>query len=194
MKDIWKDPSVYDGMTDGPPYLPRPGTGIAKLAAEASDPSVHLALLVAWHQALASIHQAHHWQTRGPEYYGDHLLFMRLYEEIGPLTDSLAERAVGLGGPSKVAVSVQLSMLNQLIETLYSNVPEDVSADQMPALSLKAEEQLLEFMRMSYDMLDKAGTLTMGVDDLLQAVASKHEEFVYLLKQRSKTANDPWKL
>lgn len=195
MKDIWKDPSVYDGMTDGPPYLPLPGSGIAKLAADASNPADHLALLVVWHKALAFIHQAHHWQTRGSNYYGDHLLFMRIYEGIVPLVDQLAERAVGLGGPEKVAVGTQLSLLNQLIEHLYLDVSADVSPDMMPGLSLKAEEQLLEFMRASYDMLDKAGTLTMGVDDLLQAIASKHEEFVYLLKQRvGGEQNDPWKL
>jgi hypothetical protein len=179
MKDIWKDPSVYDGMTDGPPYLPKPGSGIAKLAASATDQSSHLALLVAWHRALFAIHQTHHWQTRGTSYYADH---------------QLAERAIGTGDVTAVALRMQLGLLNQVLDVLYKDVPADVPPEQMPAISLSAEETLLQFLRVSYDVLEKAGTLTMGVDDLLQAIASKHEEFVYLLKQRNKVANDPWKL
>jgi hypothetical protein len=36
-------------------------------------------------------------------------------------------------------------------------------------------------------MLEQKGQLSNGTDNLLQGVADKHEEFVYLLKQRCLT-------
>ena len=37
--------------------------------------------------ALLLLHQSAHWQVRGPTYYGDHLLFQRIYEGIAKEID-----------------------------------------------------------------------------------------------------------
>lgn len=192
MKDIWKDPSLYDGMTDGPPYLPKPGAGLSKLASGTSEVGKILAALVAWHRAAFFVHQTHHWQTRGPSYYGDHQLFMRIYEEIDPLIDQLAERAIGVSGdPSVVSLGVQMTLMGLAFNTGFSDAG---SPEEMPGISLYFERRLLEALERAYATLEQQDALSMGVDDLLQAIASKHEEFVYLLQQRSRTADDPWKL
>jgi DNA-binding ferritin-like protein len=31
-------------------------------------------------RALSMLHHTHHWQTQGPHFMGDHLLYQRLYE------------------------------------------------------------------------------------------------------------------
>lgn len=39
-----------------------------------------------------------HWNVKGPNFYGLHLLFDQLYIQLGTTVDELAERAVALGG------------------------------------------------------------------------------------------------
>jgi starvation-inducible DNA-binding protein len=39
-----------------------------------------------------------HWNVKGPNFYGLHLLFDQLYIQLGTTVDDLAERAVALGG------------------------------------------------------------------------------------------------
>jgi len=47
---------------------------------------------------LASQTKQAHWNVRGPEFYQLHKLFDDLYEPLGDQVDSIAERAVTLGG------------------------------------------------------------------------------------------------
>jgi len=46
--------------------------------------------------------QSLHWQASGASYYGDHLLYQRIYEGISKEIDSVGERLVGLYGPAPV--------------------------------------------------------------------------------------------
>lgn len=153
-----------------------------------NHPGAPLAALLAHLRAVYQIHQAHHWQTRGQAYYGDHLLFQRLYETVVPEIDSVAERAVGTGGVELVDAAVQAQQTGMVVAALTA--PESagpyvrVGSRQTPSgyvdTSLAAEASLLAALD---DVLTRT-KLSQGTQNLLQGIADTHEGNVYLLQQR----------
>lgn len=142
-----------------------------------------LATLLTTLRAVYQFHQAHHWQSQGQSYYGDHLLFQRLYEGILPEIDAVAERVVGFGGPVLVDAVQQSVMTTEALKrfdslekvALRSMRPEDARV----AASLEAEYALLDAID---NILSKKAS--QGVQNLLQGIADKHEGHTYLLQRR----------
>lgn len=123
-------------------------------------------------------HQKVHWSVKGNNYYGDHLLFQRLYEEVEAEIDPLAEKILGLEGPTfEILTPEDMLKLHlkfkgfELIEDPYER-------------SLMANTLFLKGLQRVFDALEQSGQLTMGLEDMLTAMASKHEEHSYLLQQR----------
>jgi DNA-binding ferritin-like protein len=133
-------------------------------------------------RAASFLHQTHHWQTRGPSYFADHLMFDRLYTESQGFIDQVGERAVGSGDASFVDVVSQARRMSALIEVITRS--EDSGADQLVQTSLKMESLVIAVVDEAIDLLRDADSLTAGTDNLLQGVADLHETFVYLLQQR----------
>lgn len=195
---IWVDPSRFDPVRHGPPFLPTGATmrlasqknaniqdALQSMAAEnAAGPLGYLSAMLAYLRAASLIHQAHHWQTQGQSFYGDHLLFMRIYEESAKGIDSLAERAIGLGGTQLVDPIMQAKHVALCVDKCYG-VRTDSDPEGMITISLRMENYLLEALKVVLAVLGQEGLLTDGTENLLQDLADKHEEFVYLLKQRS---------
>jgi DNA-binding ferritin-like protein len=220
---VWHDPTTYDHLRMGPPYLPdastlkavgRPKQGSngipdsdslaevkALIAKEAADEEVasvlahflldygqqsfgELAALLACMRAVNLVHQTHHWQTRGPQFYGDHLMFERLYNETLEMIDTLAERTVGSGTPSLVNPVIQSTHVLLIIKSLYNGAPMEATPDQCALLSLKGVLRSLVLLQLVYGVLEKKQMLSHGTDNMLQGIADKQEDFVYLLKQR----------
>jgi DNA-binding ferritin-like protein len=134
-------------------------------------------------RALGFMHQTHHWLSKGSSFYGDHQLFDRLYTDTLPMIDSLAERCVGFGGEVLIGAVRQAETMTTILGALAS--PEGSSPDGMVLSSLKGVEAFLEYYATCYAALESRGQLSSGTDNLLQGIADKSEEFVYLLKQRS---------
>ena len=154
-------------------------------AAYGNEPMCELAVLLSMLRSTSFIHQAHHWQTRGPQYYGDHLLYERLYTELAESIDGLAERAVGAGDyplVNPVVSSKQMSDMIRLVCNGSGQTPE-----QYVVQSLKSVAATLGLLRLVYDALGKKKMLTHGIENLLQGVADKLEGQVYLLKQRARS-------
>ena len=144
-----------------------------------------LAALVAYLRALATVHQTHHWQTRGGDYYGDHLMFERLYGAASDEIDGVAEKAVGTGQHLLMQPVIQTEHLSMVLKSLYQGAPVDPDPCSYVALSLRAEMFFMVFLQLVYARLKGNGTLSLGVDNMLQGIADKHEESLYLLQQRS---------
>jgi DNA-binding ferritin-like protein len=141
-------------------------------------------------RGAAWLHQTHHWQTAGTSFYADHLLFDRLYNDSLPFVDRLAERLVGTYGPQFVAASEQAQILsNTLKEPPSSSGIAGGTAEGMVAASLAMELKLLSYLDSVYADMQAQNALSQGTDNLLQEIADKHEEFTYLLKQRSRTGS-----
>ena len=233
---VWHDPTTYDHLKMGPPYLPGPESrkalgrqkeasaipdsdSLAEVRAlvskEAANEDVanvlghflldygqesmaELAALLTYLRALAFVHQTHHWQTRGPTFFADHQLFDRLYNDTLPMIDKIAERCVGAGSPSLVNPVIQSTHQLLIIKDLYNAAPMQAETEQCVLISFKGVLRFLVLLRIAYGLLEKKGMLSHGIDNLVQDIADKSEEFVYLLKQRAggrtakRTASD-WK-
>lgn len=208
---MWHDPLAYDHMKMGPPYLPdlkvrmasdaraqiralveQEAPPLAQIVSHLIGdyqgiPMAELGALLSCLRAGSLVHQTHHWQTRGDTSYGDHLLYERLYNDSQAFIDQIAERAVGAGNHLLVHPVIQASQVAALVKHFCGDILSDPTPDQYAAISLITEIRLLSALNIVYAALEQKGALTKGTDNLLQGVADKHEEFIYLLKQRCMT-------
>lgn len=142
-----------------------------------------LSVLLVHLKFLAMTHQYHHWIAKGDTSYSDHLLFQRLYESTVEEVDSVAEKAVGLGSSANVDLMLQTSQCFKLVQGygMTSTMPQTSELAKRSYLAemnfLKATAHLVEHMK-------ECGTLTRGLDNLVAGIEDKHENLIYLLKQR----------
>jgi len=195
---IWENPLDYDAVRNGPPYLPESGVRSASVDGQnlfaslcpayegTSLPELGAVLVVL--RAAAMMHQTHHWQTRGQSFYGDHLLFERLYNESLGFIDQVAERAVGASSRMLVCPRIQATQIAAVVQHWSLGQEPDPSA--MIGISLNAETYVLECLKIALSQLDSNGRLSAGTSNLLEGIADKHEEFIYLLQQRLGGSDD----
>ena|ERR1039458_5691022 len=136
------------------------------------------ALYIATLKAMALIHQHSHWTTRGAPFYGDHLLFERLYNSALKDLDLAAEKFIGLFGDQILDYDLQTKLLSEVLSK-YSDL--EGSPVEM---SLTIEKEFLKFSKDAYNCFEDEGRLTLGLDDMVMAIASTREESVYLLQQK----------
>ena len=146
-------------------------------------PYCQLSVLLVHLRYLALVHQTHHWVTKGNPFYGDHLLFQRLYECVVGEIDSVAEKAIGLGCVDNVDINRQVLQLNKLVQSygMTSTLP---NSSDLARRSYLAEMNFLKVTSHLVEHMNECGILTRGLDNLLAGIEDKHEGHVYLLKQR----------
>lgn len=142
-----------------------------------------LSVLLVHLKFLAAVHQNHHWTTKGEPYYGDHLLFERLYNCITGEIDSVAEKAIGLGSSVNVDLVLQHNQLCKLIQG-YGMTTTVVQPAELAKRSYLAEMNFLKVTGHLVDCMKECGLLTRGLDNLIAGIEDKHEGHIYLLKQR----------
>ena len=121
-------------------------------------------------------YQNSHWMTKGTNFYGNHLLFQRLYESVESEVDTFGERIVGHVGPDALNLCMQVSTMHELCEAWCKE-------SNLAQRGLDSEMFLQKLLKEKYDELKESGELTLGLDDLIMATASNHESNIYLLKQ-----------
>jgi len=131
-------------------------------------------------RALEILHQTHHWQAEGSNFYSDHLLFGRLYEAAHEDIDSLGEKIVGLGNSKLVGFSIHAVTISSWLV----NIKSFGTSDAAPRRSLEAEQMLVSLVETVMERLKQKNLLTRGLENLLGGIADKHEGLIYLLKQR----------
>ena len=134
------------------------------------------AALVAALRAASIIHQNNHWLCKGPTFYGDHLLYERLYDSVSEDIDKVAEKFIGTLGGDCCDYNLQTKLLNSLL----GKYADKECVEQ----SLAVEQDICDFIKKVYASLESNKKLTAGIDDTLSAVCSNRETSVYLLKQR----------
>lgn len=172
--------SLQDSMR-----ISRPTLALAEQLLGSSDEPFHeLAVALGFLRHLYLLHQTNHWSASGDPFYGDHLLYQRLYESVLEEIDSVAEKAVGLGSSHLVNLADQLKLVSAINQTLQRHfvIPRP---DELADSSTCAEATFLEVMKMVYASLEGCGCLTKGLDNMLAGILDKHEGNLYLLKQRS---------
>jgi DNA-binding ferritin-like protein len=135
------------------------------------------ALYIATLKAMALIHQHNHWTIKGISFYGDHLLFERLYQDTLDSLDLAAEKFIGLFGEEPVNYDLQVELLHK-VQSKYSKL--EGSPTEM---SLAIVKDFIKFSRDAYNCFEEEGKMSLGLDDMIMAISSKCEESVYLLQQ-----------
>jgi len=122
-----------------------------------------------------------HWESKGNSFYSDHLLFQRLYEGVAEETDALAEKILGLTGQTKWVSDLHTFQHgHDTLQIWYEVTKGDDSTSRAFFSEMYFQEQL-DYARA---VLEESNNMTYGLDDFLGGLASKHEEHVYLLRQR----------
>lgn len=120
-----------------------------------------------------------HWTSQGNDYYGNHLLFQRLYESMPEEIDTLAEKIVGYYGKEAIN-SPELMRRTQKWVDKWNKEGDNIKQ------ALQSEEDLQDFLDTAYNKLKNSGEITLGLDDFIMSVADDHETHLYLLRQASK--------
>ena len=133
-----------------------------------------LSTYVAFLRVMYLVHQKNHWDALR---YGDHLLFQRIYEDVGTLADDAAERVIGLCGKlADVPMDGFIKEFSHKEDTLTSTLES----------SLSIEKAFLDLNKKTYEALKEKNMMTLGLDDMIMAQASESEVHVYLLQQALK--------
>ena len=139
--------------------------------------------LLAHLRALRWQYHTTHWQSKGPNFYGDHLLFERLYagEGGGPDLDAeidgLGERMTRFFGAETVDDSAILPLTTAILAAAGS---EREPIRRAMALETATHEAIDH----AYEALAASGHKTLGLDDFLMALADERDTAAYLLGQR----------
>ena len=86
------------------------------LAEWSASPYAQLSVVLVHLKFLYEVHQNHHWVCMGDPFYGDHLLFQKLYSCVVDEIDSVAEKTIGLG----CTYNVDLELVNHQRSKLIS--------------------------------------------------------------------------
>lgn len=137
--------------------------------------------LVAMQELLAVLRAAYmtyrteHWSVHGDDYYGNHLMLQRIYEETEKHVDATGERIVGYWGPEAVDQAKQSKRVEHWMRDFEHKDPLRGS--------LKAAKAIQKQIDTAYRTLDKEGDLSLGLDDFLMAMSNDKDTHVYLLEQ-----------
>lgn len=152
-------------------------------------PYAELSVLLAQLRALHCIHHTHHWQALGDSFYGDHLLFGRLYEGIAGEIDTMGEKVVGVGSIENVKLDLQISQMMQFTIQAQSSLQAIPQKTDLAKCSMMCELDFLRNCALAIQSLEQQGLLTGGVSNMLEGLEDVHEGHVYLLKQRVMMTN-----
>jgi DNA-binding ferritin-like protein len=138
-------------------------------------------LLLSFLRALSHIYQYMHWRSAGTNYYGDHLLYERLYNSATEGIDAVAEKVIGITNDSASIHPIEDIKFTSAIVTKF--VKGEFNPESFSEIGIAAEKELIKLIKKMM-----SGGQSDGVENMLQGIADKHEGHLYLLQQRSKTA------
>ena len=164
------------GSRATPPYSPM---DLDKFSPKAVDGSRAFLLDVLGHlRAQRWDYWTTHWQVHGDPFYGDHLLFERLY--TGPINDQidqLGEKMTAFFGPEAVE-SVKVLDKTRSLVSQWSSIKDPYER------ALESEKSLQSAILRAVMWMREYKTITLGLDDYLMSLANQHETNAYLLQQR----------
>jgi DNA-binding ferritin-like protein len=135
-------------------------------------------LLDLWAGLRAAHHLYHtlHWQAKGAPFYGDHLMFKRLYESVEDEIDGLAEVIAGHYGADKLDPIKAWAAAGEKISRVATTGGSPlVIAEMLMELSESANDAIVNGAECPYP-----GALS----NFVSGIGTKHLTDVYLLKQR----------
>ena len=149
----------------------------SKLADLIGDESAAMGTLLAFMRGMAWNYITSHWQVAGDSFYGDHLMFERLYKQADGEADGLAEKLVALYGKDAVDGLTQAQVMARTL-----TVVADIGCPFERGLHM--ERMFQHAIKEALKALEATGRLGIGMDDLLRTMAGAHDGNIYLLQQR----------
>jgi DNA-binding ferritin-like protein len=140
-----------------------------------------LSYYVAFLRSVYLIHQNSHWIAKGSNFYGNHLLFERIYKSAADDADLAAEKFIGLFGNETLDPMLQAKLIGKILEQFSSLDPLK--------MSLEVEKKFLVLSEKVYNQLEDARKLSLGLDDMIMSIANDREAAIYLLQQAMKSGN-----
>lgn len=140
-----------------------------------------LLIYVSYLRYLSLLYQNAHWQTSGPNFYGNHLLFERLYNGTAKDLDAIAEKTIGLCGSNCINIDLQMKIMHDLCDKVCQDY--GVQPEKLLDTCHNVEKDFLNINKVIYEKLKETNELTLGLDDMLMAQASESEGRLYLLQQ-----------
>lgn len=141
-----------------------------------------MSTILSFTEALRTMYEHLHWRSSGVNYYGDHLLYERLYDSVTEEIDAVAEKTVGIFGDNAIGPNSTSSDATHILSAIVS---DEAKSDEFPSIAIKAEEKFIEIIKESLDKMSDSGELTDGMENMLQDIVDTHEGHLYLLKQRA---------
>lgn len=141
------------------------------------DAEAILGHLLATLRAGYQNYQTAHWQSKGPSFYGDHLLFQRIYDSYLPEIDALAEKMIAMFGNGSVD-QPQQSIFQAFLAKEWA-LHEDAFKR-----AYHVEKYVQEKILNAYDSIKDLKQMTLGLDDFLMSMSNAHEGHQYLIGQR----------
>lgn len=136
----------------------------------------HLSDILATLRAQYLSYQTSHWQVVGGSFYGNHLLFERLYKSVQDQVDQLAEKIVGYVGIEGISLLPQ-------VQDIFRCTARWSKIGCHHKRGLASEAELQDKIKAAYDAIKNVSAMTLGLDDWLMATANAHESNTYLLQQ-----------
>ena len=113
-----------------------------------------------------------HWQSRGPNFYGDHQLFERLYKARLEEIDDLAELIAGHFGSDKLDPLKAWTAAQEVISAMVQAGTPVAIVDTVLAAVETANDACME------------GKYPAGTTNLISGIGTNHLTAKYLLQQR----------
>jgi DNA-binding ferritin-like protein len=133
---------------------------------------------VAFLRCVGIVHQNAHWVCKGSSFYGDHLLFERIYQSAQENVDSAAERFVGLFGIECLDLTYQSKIMTSVFDR-YNDI------EDLLEKSGAIEKDFIVLSEKVYNILKSMGRMSLGLDDLIMSICGDRETALYLIKQAS---------
>jgi DNA-binding ferritin-like protein len=154
---------------------------------EALNPLITFKKIMALLNILQLHYRCAHWESKGTDSYARHLLFERLYDTVAADIDEVAEKVIGVWGlhnAEEIFVDVELTLM---MARMMMELPHisDEEQTHLPK-SYYLEKVMLKYLDRVYEELESSGEMTMGLDDFVMALYSKHEHNLYLIQQALK--------
>lgn len=123
---------------------------------------------------LTQVKQAH-WNVKGPNFIGLHELFDKVYDAVEESVDTIAERAVQLGG---VAMgTARMAAKNSTIKEYPANIAD--GADHIAALS----DRLAAFGKVIREAIDQADDIgDADTADLFTGVSRSIDKYLWFIE------------
>jgi hypothetical protein len=141
-------------------------------------PDALLAALLDLWAALRASHHVYwtlHWQSRGVPYYGDHLLYQRLYEARVKEIDRVAEAVAALYGADKLDPVAAWTRAGTLVDAMV----------RAPNPGIRAAETVLRCSEAANRAIGQH-PYGVAVNNVVAGIADAALEALYLLQQRSR--------